>query len=245
MSYQNPFDQQAPYGGYGPQARAAVSPAAGLMTRVYQWMTLGLGITGASALLVSNNETILQLVFGTPLMWVLMLGTIGMSIALTGFAARMSAPVAFAVFFSYAGLMGVALSPIFIIYNLGSIAAAFFATSGTFAGMTLYGYATKKDLSGWGTFLMMGLIGLVVASLVNMIFFGFGGEMLYWLITYVGVILFAALTAYDTQNIKKRLLEANGVVTPQMSIQGATILYMGFINLFIYLLRLFGSRSRD
>lgn len=245
MSYQNPFDQQPAYGGYGPQAGAAVSPAAGLMTRVYQWMTLGLGVTGASAWLVANNESLLNLVFGTPLMWVLLLATFGMSVALTGFAARMPAAVAFVVFFAYAGLMGAALAPIFVIYSLGSIAAAFFATSGTFAGMTLYGYATKKDLSGWGTFLMMGLIGLLVASLVNVIFFGFTSPMLYWLITYAGVILFAALTAYDTQNIKRRLLEANGAVTPQMSIQGATILYMDFINLFIYLLRLFGSRDRD
>lgn len=242
--YQNPFDQQPGYGG-AYAARPVAAPGAGLMTRVYQWMTLGLGVTGLMSLLVANNEALLQLVFGTPLMWVLLLATVGMSFALTGFAARMPAAVAFVLFFAYSALMGVSLSPIFLIYNLGSIAAAFFATAGTFAGMTLYGYATKKDLSGWGTFLLMGLIGLVVASIVNMIFFGFESNALYWLITYAGVILFAALTAYDTQNIKRRLLEANGSVTPQMSIQGATILYMDFINLFIYLLRLFGARDRD
>lgn len=243
--YENPFNQQPGPGYAAPYRGVAVAPTVNLMTKVYQWMTLGLGLTGATAMIVSSQEALLQLFFGTPLMWVMLLATVGMGVALSGFAARMPAAVAFVVFFAYSAIMGVSLAPIFIVYDLGTIAMTFFATAGTFAGMTLYGYATKKNLSGWGTLLMMGLIGIVVATIVNAVFYGFASNGLYWLVTYAGVLLFAALTAYDTQRIKDALAEQPGGATPQMAIQGATILYMDFVNLFIYLLRIFGGRDRD
>lgn len=242
--YPNPYDQWQQQQGHYAQAFAPAAPAANLMTRVYQWMSLGLGVTGATAMIVQSQPELMQVIFGTPLIWVLLIATVIMSIALSGFATRMSAPVAFTVFFTYSALMGVTLSPIFWMYTGASIAATFFVTGGMFGAMTLYGYVTKRDLSGWGSFLMMGLIGLLIATVVNAIFFGFQSEFLYWLTTYVGVIVFTGLTAYDTQKIKEAALAAGPGASPQMAIQGATMLYLDFINLFIYLLRILG-RSRD
>jgi FtsH-binding integral membrane protein len=241
--YPNPYDYQQPnqygYGG----AEAAVP--ANLMTRVYQWMALGLGVTGATALIAQSVPSLMQLIWGTPLRFVLLLALIGMAVGLGGFVMRMSAPVAFAVFFAFAAVNGLALAPIFYVFEAGSIANTFFVTAGMFGAVTLWGYVTKRDLSGWGTFLMMGLVGLIIASIVNMIAFGFGSPLLYWLTTYMGVIVFTGLTAYDTQRIKRAALASGNAASPQLAIQGATLLYLDFINLFMYLLRLFGRARRD
>jgi len=237
--YPNSYDFQPGY-------RAPAQPVAdaGAMTRVYQWMALGLGLTGAVALFLQNQPALLQAIFLSPIKWVLLFAVVGLSVALQGFAQRMSAPVAFGVFFAYSALMGVALTPVFLLYSLGSVATTFFVTGGTFAAMTLWGYATKRDLAGLGSFLMMGLLGLIIATIVNVFV---ASSMLYWLTTYVGVIVFVGLVAFDTQRIKRMMAEAagpSGVAPSQLAIQGATMLYLDFINLFVYLLRIFG-RSRE
>jgi FtsH-binding integral membrane protein len=240
--YPNPQDRwQSPYAAAATRAGAVPNT---LMTRVYQWMALGLGTTGAVAMIVQSSPALLRAVYGTPLIWVLLLATVVMGVALSGFAMRMSAPVAFAVFFLYSAMMGASLAWIFVVYELGSIAQAFFVTAGMFGAMTVYGYVTKRDLSGWGSFLMMGLIGLVIATVVNLVMgmLGHFSSVLYWLITYVGVIVFTGLTAYDTQKIKDAALATGAHGSTQFAIQGATILYLDFVNLFLLLLRVFGSR---
>jgi FtsH-binding integral membrane protein len=237
--YPDPRSYQVPgYAAYG-----AAVPAT-LMTRVYQWMALGLGVTGATAMVMASLPDLELAIVGSPLIWVLLLATVGMAIALQGYAARMSAAVAFVVFFAYSALMGVSLAPIFWRYTAGSIGMTFIVSGGMFAATSLYGYVTRKDLSGWSTFLMMGLFGLIIASAVNAIFFGFGSPLLYWLTTYVGVIVFTGLTAFDTQRIRRAAIAAGPNAAPQMAIQGATMLYLDFVNLFVYLLRIFG-RERD
>ena len=242
--YPNPWQQQQQQNPFQPQAFAQPTVASGLMTRVYQWMSLGLAVTGATAMIVQGIPETYSVLFESNLIWAVVLAAVILPIALSAFVHKMAAPVAFALFFLYAALMGVALCPIFWIYNVPSIAATFFVTAGTFGGMTVYGYVTKKDLSGWGSFLMMGLWGLIIASFVNAVFLGFHSNFLYWVTTYVGVIVFTGLTAYDTQRIKQMAAAAGPGANTAITIRGALMLYMDFINLFIYLLRILG-RSRD
>lgn len=255
----NPWDQwqnqqQQQGGGYfqqqGAMAQQAnpfaqVAPLNGLMTRVYQWMTLALGVTGAVSMIVSAMWDSLAPLFSLPALIVMALTMIGLSYVMGRFVMRMSGPVAFTLLILYSVLNGIWLAPIFLIYDLGTISAAFFATAGMFGGMTIYGYVTKRDLTGWGSFLFMGLIGLLIATVVNLIFFGGENNFLYWLTTYVGVIVFLGLTAYDTQKIKEAG-EAYGNNPPtQLAVQGAFELYLDFINIFIYLLRILNRLRND
>jgi FtsH-binding integral membrane protein len=206
-------------------------------------MTAALAISGLTAMVVAKSPAILSLIFANSFT---MLGFFLAPFALVWFiSARihsLSIPTAVMLFTLYAVMMGVMLSSIFLAYTTASITNVFFITAGTFGAISLYGYTTKRDLSSWRTILLMGLIGLIIASLVN---YFLNSEMLYWIISYVGVIVFVGLTAYDTQKIKQMALEVgtNEDAGKRVALLGALVLYLDFINLFLYLLRIFGDRD--
>ena len=208
------------------------------MLRVYNYMCVALALTGAVAFYVSTSPTLLQAIYGTPLMWVVFLAPLGMVFFLSARIHKMSAGTAQTMFWFFAALVGLSLASIFIVYTGASVARVFFITAGAFAGLSLVGYTTKRDLSGMRTFLFMGVIGLIIAMVVNM-FLGSSGLQL--LISVAGVLIFAGLTAYDTQQIKLMYYEADsGEVATKKSIIGALKLYLDFLNMFIFLLHIFG-----
>ncbi|MDP6345674.1 MAG: Bax inhibitor-1/YccA family protein [Alphaproteobacteria bacterium] len=211
------------------------------MLRVYNYMGSGLLLSGIVAYAVAHTPVLMQAIFGTPLMWVVMLAPLGMVFFLSARINKMSAGTAQATFWVFAGLMGASLASIFVVYTQTSIVRVFMITAVTFGAMSLYGYTTKKDLSGWGSFLFMGLIGIIIASLVNLFL---ASSMMHWIISVIGVLVFTGLTAYDTQQIKNMYLESDGeAVMHKKAIMGALRLYLDFINLFIMLLHLFGNRE--
>ena len=210
------------------------------MLRVYNYMASGLALTGAIAYAVAQNETLLQVIYGTPLMWVVFLAPIGLVLLLSARLHKMSVAAVQGTFWVFAILMGVSLASIFLVYDLPSIARVFFITAGTFGAMSLYGYTTERDLTRWGSFLFMGLIGIIIASVVNMFM---ASSALHFAISVIGVLVFTGLTAYDTQKIKEMYVESDSTaVASKKSIMGALRLYLDFINLFIMLLHLFGRR---
>ena len=220
------------------------SVASTLMRSVYYWMAGALAITGLTAMLVANNPALLNFLFSSPtLVWGLLIGEIVLVLILSAAINRWSFSTATLLFILYSVVNGVTLSSIFVVYTQGSIASTFFITAGMFGGLALYGSVTKKDLSGMGRFLFMTLIGLIIASIVNIFMHS---EMLYWITTFVGVLVFAGLTAWDAQKIQQMALMADDVneSTQKMALLGALTLYLDFINLFLYLLRIFGN-SRD
>ena len=199
-----------------------------LLKNVYLWMTVALAITGITALAVVNSPTLSSLLFG--LVWYVSARIMSLSFT-----------TATGLFMLYSLLNGLTLSVLFAVYTRSSIASTFFITAGTFGAMSLYGYFTKKDLSSWGNILIMAVIGLIIASVVNIFM---QSAMIYWIITYAGVLIFVGLTAYDTQKIKQML--ANQEIneqTQKLALLGALSLYLDFINLFLYLLRIFGDRK--
>lgn len=211
------------------------------MLGVYNYMAAGLAVTGAVAYFTSQTPALMNAVYGTPLAWVVMLAPLGLVLLLSFGINRMSAGAAQMVFWLFSGLMGLSLAYIFVIYTGESIARVFFITTSMFAGMSIYGYTTKRDLSGVGSFLIMGLIGLIVASLVNLFV---QSSALHWALSVVGVLIFVGLTAYDTQKIRQMYYEGDGAeIAAKKSIMGALTLYLDFINLFLYLLRLLGNRE--
>lgn len=211
------------------------------MLRVYNYMAMGLGLTGVVAYAVSSSPAIMQAIFGSGLMWVAILAPLGLVFFLSFRIHAMKPATAQFVYWLYAGLNGVAFSVIFIAYTQTSIARVFFITAGTFAAVSLYGYTTKRDLTGWGSFLFMGLIGIIIASVVNMFM---ASSALHFAISVIGVLIFTGLTAYDTQKIKEMYYEGDedGTATKK-AVMGALRLYLDFINLFLMLLRLFGNRN--
>ncbi len=219
------------------------------MLGVYNYMATGLALTGVLAWLVANTPALQQIFFQVapngavgPSMigWVAIIAPIGLVLWLSFGIHKMQASTAKAVFFGYAALMGISLASIFLAYTSASVARVFFITAGTFAGMSLWGYTTKRDLSGMGSFLMMGLIGLIIASVVNIFL---ASSMLHFAISVIGVIVFVGLTAYDTQKIKEMYYEGDGAeIAAKKSVMGALTLYLDFINLFIMLMRLLGER---
>ena len=210
------------------------------MLKVYNYMATGLGLTGLTAWLVAGNKTLVETIFETPLFFVVALAPLGFVFYLSARLHRISFSKAQTLFWLFAGIMGLSMASIFLKYTPVSIAKVFFITSGTFAGMSLYGYTTKKDLTGWGSFLFMGLIGIIIAMIVN-IFLQSG--MLYFIISCVGVLVFVGLTAYDTQRIKEMYYASDHPeISGKKAIMGALKLYLDFINLFIMLLHLFGQR---
>lgn len=215
-----------------------------LMQKVYLWMSLALVITGFTAYFVATSQTLLTMIFGNSLvMWGLIIAEFALVFAISGAINKLSLTTATLLFTLYSVLNGATLSVIFLAYTLSSIASVFFITSATFGAMALYGYFTKKDLSSWGRILFMALIGIIIATVVN-IFLKSGA--LNMIVSYVGVLVFVGLTAYDSQKIKEMLLQAPdaGEGMQKIALLGALSLYLDFINLFIYLLRIFGS-SRD
>jgi uncharacterized protein len=212
---------------------------------VYNWMAIGLALTGGVAYYVSSNMNILAVVASPMIQIVLFLGTLGLVFAISGMVHKMSAGTATGLFVLYSSLMGLVLAPIFLIYTQTSIATTFFICSGTFVACSVYGWTTKRDLTSIGGFLMMGLIGIIIASLVNMFI---KSSAMHYIIGYIGVIVFVGLTAYDTQKLKNMALTQpaglEGEVVRKGAILGALSLYLDFINLFLMLLRIFGQ-SRD
>ena len=212
--------------------------------RVYIWMTMALCITGLTALIIANNNDIMySLLQNEATFWIIMIAELALVFILAGRLHKLSMGTATILFILYSVLNGITMSLIFIIYTESSIAATFFVTAGTFGAVSLYGLATKKDLSSWGSILIMGVIGIVIASVVNIFM---GSETLYWIISYAGVLIFVGLTAYDTQKIKEVLLNPNVEVDDNLNkiaLFGALQLYLDFINLFMHLLRIMGSRD--
>lgn len=234
-----------PYNPYAPQAARGGSVAAdsnAFMRKVYAYMAGGLFATGVTATAVASSQTMLELIVGNRFVFYgLLIGEFVMVLAFSALVNRISAAAATALFFAYAIVNGLTMSIIFLMYTSASIGSTFFVTAGTFGALSAYGYATKRDLSGLGSFAMMGLIGLIIASVVNIFL---GSSMLYWLTTFVGVIVFTALTAYDTQKIKQFAAQASPADQTKVAVQGALMLYLDFINLFLYMLRLLGDRRR-
>lgn len=212
------------------------------ITRVYSWMFAALVITGAIAYLTSTSAQIMSFVFETPYVFTgLLIGEVLLVIGLSALINKVSSSVAILLFIIYAAVNGLTMSVIFMVYTQSSIATTFFITAATFGAMSLYGYYTKKDLTSWGNLLFMALIGLIIASVVNLFL---KNEMLYWIISYAGVLIFVGLTAYDTQKLKNlNMTNADSETVQKTAIMGALTLYLDFINLFLYLLRLLGRRK--
>ncbi|MDK9720093.1 MAG: Bax inhibitor-1/YccA family protein [Rhodospirillales bacterium] len=224
----------------GTQALAIDQGLRAYMLRVYNYMGSGLALTGIVALLVASSEEVMRTLFGTGLMWVVLLAPLGLVLLLSFRIQKMSLAAVQTTFWVYAALMGAGLAPIFVIYTGASIARTFFICAATFGAMSLYGYTTRKDLSGIGSFLIMGLFGIILAGLVNIFL---QSTMLEFLISAAGVLIFTGLTAYDTQKVKEMYFDADSVETAgKKAVMGALALYMDFLNLFLMLLRFFGER---
>ena len=211
------------------------------MLQVYNYMASGVALTGIVAYLVAATPALTNALFGNPIMpWVVMLAPLGLVFFLSARMHAMSFSAAQISFWIFAGLMGLSLSTVFLVFTGESIARVFFITAGTFGAMSLYGYTTKRDLSKFGSFLFMGLIGIIIASLVNLFLHS---TALQFAISIIGVLVFVGLTAYDTQQIKEMYWEADDRETHgKKAIMGALRLYLDFINLFMMLIQLFGAR---
>ncbi len=209
------------------------------MLRIYNYMASGLALTGIVAYAAAYSGFYLSIA-RTPLIWLVILAPLGLVMLLSFGIQRMQASTAQMVFWLYSGLMGLSLAAIFLVFTGESIARVFFITAGTFAAMSLYGYTTQRDLTQFGSFLFMGLIGIIIAGLVNIFIHS---SALQFAISVIGVIVFTGLTAYDTQSIKEMYFEGDGtVVAGKKAIMGALRLYLDFINLFMMLLQLMGNR---
>lgn len=224
------------------QRERAVEVQSEFIRRVYNWMGIGLATTAVVALFTASSQTMLRFIFGTPMVFFgLIIAELGLVIALSAAINRLQASTAALMFFIYSALNGLTLSAIFLAYTQASIASTFFVTAGTFAAMSIFGYTTKRDLTSWGSFLFMGLIGVIIASVVNIFLHS---PAIYWLVTIGGVIVFVGLTAYDTQKIKEMAYRGFGDSETERkgAVIGALRLYLDFINLFLLLLRVFGGR---
>ena len=232
---------------YNPDAYDAVSTRSAVevktfIAKVYAWMSFALAITALVAMYVASQPNLVKLIIGNKIFFYgLMIGEILMVMALVGFIEKMSAATATAVFFAYSVMNGLTLSVIFLAFTATSITSTFFITAGTFGAMSAYGYFTKRDLTSIGNICFMALIGLIIATIVN-IFWNNG--IFNWIIGCIGVLIFVGLTAYDTQKIKElgAKVDENSEAGRKGAVMGALALYLDFINLFLMLLRLFGDR---
>ena len=214
-----------------------------LMRKVFVWMTLALAITGLTAFGVATSPSLVSMIFGSKVMfWGLIIAEFALVFAISGAIHKLSLSTATLLFILYSVVNGATLSVIFFAFSTAVIAKTFFITAGTFGAMALVGYTTKTDLSSMGKILIMALIGLIIASVVNM-FVGSSGFDL--IISYVGVLIFVGLTAYDTQKIKEmcQMAPDAGESAQKLALLGALTLYLDFINLFLYLLRIFGNNK--
>ena len=210
------------------------------MVRVYNHMTAGLVVTGLIAFFISTQPALVREIFFTPLRYLVMLAPLAFVLVMSFGVQRMSLSALVGTFYAYSAAMGLSLSFIFLVYTGASIAQVFFISASMFLGMSLYGYTTKADLTSWGSFLMMGLFGIIIASLVNIFLHSAG---LSFAVSALGVLIFVGLTAYDTQSIKETFSESWGYESNgKLALMGALRLYLDFINLFMSLLRLMGNR---
>ena len=250
-------NQQARYGTHAASVPAIDEGLRAHMLRVYNYMLMGLALTGVFALgtfnlSFSDAPTAYALgnglyltdigyaLFGSPLRWVIMLAPLGMVFFLSFRVQKMSVSAAQMTFWAFAALLGVSLSSIFAVYTATSITQVFFISAATFGAMSLWGYTTKRDLTAMGSFLMMGLIGVIIAMVVNIFL---ASSALAFAISVIGVLIFVGLTAYDTQKIKEMYsVSDDGTVAGRKAIMGALALYLDFINIFLFLLQLFGDR---
>jgi hypothetical protein len=215
-----------------------------LMRKVYLWMALAMVITGLTSYYVATSPALLEMIFtNSAVLWGLIIGELALVFGLSAAINKLSLPVATLMFVLYSVVNGATLSFVFLVYTSTSIVNVFLITAITFAVMAAYGYFTKKDLTSWGRMLFMALIGLIIASIVNIFLKSSGMNMV---ISYIGVLVFVGLTAYDSQKIKEMLMQAPdaGETMQKLALLGALSLYLDFINLFLYLLRILGS-SRD
>ncbi|MBI5556524.1 MAG: Bax inhibitor-1/YccA family protein [Deltaproteobacteria bacterium] len=226
-----------------PEARSQASTI--FLAKVFNWMAIGLGLTGVMAFLVANSATAMQIFIMNPLMrWGLIIAELGLVFYLSARVMRLSPQAATALFVIYSALNGITLSVILQVYTATSVAGTFFITAGMFGAMAIYGMVTKKDLSSLGSFMFMGLIGIVIASVVNIFM---QSSMMAWVISGLGVIIFTGLTAYDVQKITQ--IGAAGIMSEgeaairRGAIMGALALYLDFINLFLSLLHFMGNRE--
>ena len=211
------------------------------MLSIYNYMTSGVLLTAIVAMLTANSGLAYTFASG-PMMWLVALSPLAIVFAMSFGANKFSKTALQAMFWGFAVLMGLSLSTLFLVYTQGSIAVAFFSAAAAFAGLSLFGYTTKKSLSAWGSFLVMGVVGLIVASLLNAFFFQSGA--LGMAVSVLGVLIFAGLTAYDTQRLKEEYAYLKGTeFAGKAVILGALNLYLDFINMFLFILRLFGNRE--
>jgi FtsH-binding integral membrane protein len=245
---QNQFDPRTTTGGFDPAVTVGVPRAvrdAGLrsyMLKVYNYMASGVLLTGIVALLFANSGMAAQVFGGGGLLpWVIIFSPLAIVFAMSFGQNRMQTSTLQLLFWSFATLMGLSLSTVFLVYTGVSIAQTFFAVSAAFLGLSLYGYTTKKDLSGFGTFLIMGVVGLLVAMIINLFL---QSTAMHFAISAIGVLLFAGLTAYDTQRIKSMYAYVAGTdMMGRTVIMGALSLYLDFINMFQFLLSFMGNRE--
>ena len=210
------------------------------MLRVYNYMTIGLALTGVVAYLTASSPALMELIYFTPLKWVVFLAPLAMIFMFSARIHKMSFTAAQTTYWIFAGLMGLSLASIFLIYTGGSIAKVFFISAAMFASLSLFGYTTKRDLTGVGNFMFLGLIGIIIAMIVNIFL---ASAMMDFVISVIGVIIFAGLTAYDTQKIKEIYhVNDDGSVAGKKAVWGALRLYLDFLNMFLFLLHLFGNR---
>ena len=227
-------------------ARERAQASTYFLAKVFNWMAVGLALTGLTAFAMTRSAAAMQLVFGNPILFYgLIIGELGLVVYLSARVAKMAASTATGLFLLYAFLNGVTLSAILLLYTGTSIAATFFVTAGMFGAMAIYGMVTKKDLSSWGSFLFMGLIGIVIAGVVNIFL---ASPMVSWVMSGIGVVVFTGLTAYDVQKISRMGGEVmmgqqgDAAAVRKGAILGALTLYLDFINLFLMLLRFMGDR---
>ena len=212
------------------------------MLSVYNYMGLGLALTGLVAIVVASTPALLVPIFTTPLKWVVMLAPLGFVFFLSARIHAVSTSAAQITFWLFAAVMGISMASIFLVFTGESIARVFFVTAATFGAVSLWGYTTKRDLTGMGSFLFMGLIGIIIASLVNIFV---GSSAVQFAVSVIGVLVFTGLTAWDTQRLKNEYLgslQAGGEYVAKGAIMGALSLYLNFINLFMMLLQLFGNQ---
>jgi uncharacterized protein len=245
-----PIDSTRDYGRDLSDVRGGrdVSVDAGLrahMLSVYNYMASGVLLTGVVALLFSQWDGAYDILFGPGILkWVIMLAPLAFVLVLSFGINKLSTGTAQLLYWSFAVVMGISLASIFFVYTDASIALTFFATAAAFASLSLWGYTTQKDLSGWGTFLLMGVVGLIVASVLTMFMSPAGQQTMNLVIGAVGVLIFAGLTAFHTQQVKSLYFELQGTeFLGKAAIMGALALYLDFINMFLMLLRLMGSRE--
>lgn len=208
--------------------------------KVYRWMSVGLALTGAVAWFTANTPAVHQVVFGNPLVFYgLLIGELAMVLAFSAMVRHVRSATAAGMFLAYSAMNGLTMAFVFLLYTQSSVASVFLITAGSFAGLSFFGATTQRDLSPVGRFMLFGLIGVIIASVVNIFL---ASPAIYWVTTYAGVLIFAGLTAYDTQKLKA--LYAERGEGGNLALQGALILYLDFVNLMLFLLRLLGDRRR-